>query len=215
MTPPQEAPGASHQGTATSPPSPDGGSRSRRTGCPQGTSPNPSQTGAKPPGITGGGSPNCPTGRTGTVRGVLPRRGSSEKASVPAAGGQSRPWGARHGGRGGHGPQRGTPVPVGRAGSSTLPGSARWQCGGQEEPHRLRAPSTGSVGDEAGAHAAVAEGRWWPRRGTRGGRGQPSRAQVGQQMPPLAIISNSFLIYLNKQAVCLPQLEVFEQPKRG
>lgn len=79
MTPPQEAPGASHQGTATSPPSPDGGSRSRRTGCPQGTSPNPSQTGAKPPGITGGGSPNCPTGRTGTVRGGSYLEGAAQK----------------------------------------------------------------------------------------------------------------------------------------
>lgn len=31
-----------------------------------------------------------------------------------------------------------------------------------------------------------------------------------QLKAPLPIISNSFLIYLNKHALCLPQLEVFE-----
>lgn len=60
-------------------------------------------------------------------------------------------------------------------------------------------------GDTDGAEGAVAEG--WRRCATGTGR--------AQQMPPQPIISNSFLIYLNKQAACLPQLEVFEQPERG
>lgn len=57
-------------------------------------------------------------------------------------------------------------------------------------------------GDTDGAQGEVAEG--WRRCAT-----------GTQQMPPWPIISNSFLIYLNKQAACLPQLEVFEQPEWG
>lgn len=49
-----------------------------------------------------------------------------------------------------------------------------------------------------------------PAEGCAGEAAAGSRVLSARQMPPLPIISSSFLIYLNKQAECLPQLEVFE-----
>lgn len=102
------------------------------------------------------------------------------------------------------------PAPAG----STAPGSAPAPPHGRAEPHRPPAGTTG-VGTGMGTgHPLGLRGQQRDEASGGCARGTPAVSVRAQAGTPLPIISNSFLIYLNKQAV-LTSAEVFEQPGPG